>query len=77
MEPTRSQVEEVRLKRAFILQGSRESHKVVIGFRPMWKFLSPSRKCSIFCCTKIISPLRMSALGRKLNFDASCGMMLV
>lgn len=50
MELTRSQVEEVRL---FILQGSRESHKVVIGIRPMWKFLSPSRKCSIFCCTKL------------------------
>lgn len=53
MKLTRSQVEEVRLKGASILRGSRKSHKVVIGFRPMWKFLSPSRKCSIFCCTKL------------------------
>lgn len=54
MELTHSQVEEVRLKEAFILQGSRESHNIVTGFRPMWKFLSPSQKCSIFCCTKLI-----------------------
>lgn len=45
MELTWCQVEEVGLKAAFILQGSRERHKVVIGSRSKWKFLSlPPKK---------------------------------
>lgn len=56
MELTWCQVEEVGLKAAFILQGSRERHKVVIGSRSKWKFLSlpPKKKHSVFCPTKLI-----------------------
>lgn len=78
MERTRCQVEKVVLKAAFILLGSWERHKVVIGSRSKWKFLSPSpKKCSIFLPHQINSPRRVSAFGKKLCSDSSCSTRLV
>lgn len=58
MELTWCQVEEVGLKAAFILQGSRERHKVVIGSRSKWKFLSlpPQKKMLSILPHQINSP---------------------
>lgn len=79
MELTWCQVEEVGLKAAFILQGSRERHKVVIGSRSKWKFLSlpPKKKMLSILPHQINSPHRVSTLGRKLCSDTSCSTELV
>lgn len=78
MELTWCQVEEVGLKAAFILQGSRERHKVVIGSRSKWKFLSlPPKKMLSILPHQINSPHRVSAFGRKLCSDTSCRTELV
>lgn len=78
MELTWYQVEKVDLKAAFILLGSWERHKVVIGSGSKWKFLSPSpKKCSIFLPHQINSPHRVSEFGKKLCFDSSCSAKLV
>lgn len=77
MELTRSQVEEFRLKGAFILKGftgeSQSRHWISLHVEIP---LSLPKMLNIVL-HQIISPHRMSALGRKLNFDASCGMRLV